>query len=110
MQATQNLPQVIPFEQSTTEISQTELSLLVSLRNRLEQLQAQIVEAEESIKARLEAGSTVEAGLLRALLRTYQRRSVAWRAVCERELGEAYCKRVLAATQAETYTQLIVEA
>jgi hypothetical protein len=98
MQATQNLPQVVPFEQSHIEtITQTELALLVSLRRRLKQLEEEIAAAECGIRWQLENGAAVESGLLHALLKTFERRSVAWKQVCERELGEAY-------------TQLIVEA
>ena len=37
-----------------------------------------------------------------------ERRSVAWKAVVERELGEDYARRVLAATKPETYVSLAV--
>ena len=109
MQATQNLLQVVSFEQSHTEtITQTELALLVSLRRRLKQLEEEIAAAKYGIRWRLENGAAVESGLLHTLLKTFERRSVAWKQVCERELGEVYARRVLAATKPQTYTQLVV--
>ncbi len=104
----------IPFpspkqEPTTTEpVTQAELALLLSLRDRLRQFQAQVEAEEESVKARLEASASVEPGLLTAILKTIERRSVAWKQVCERELGEPYCRRVLAATKPETYVSLAV--
>jgi hypothetical protein len=35
---------------------------------------------------------------------------VSWKSVVERELGEDYAKRVLAATKPDTYTHLVVTA
>ena len=100
-------PQAVPAVES---ITQTELTLLCSLRDRREQLDAQIEAAEKSLKVRLEARASVEPGLLKAFLKTFERRSVPWKAVCERQLGEDYCKRVLAATKPDSYTHLVVEA
>src|SRR5258708_5569994 len=71
-----SLAPVIPFPQT---ISQLEIGLLVSLRNRVAQLEAQVKESEDSIKARLEAGATVEAGDRRAELKENFRRNVAWK-------------------------------
>jgi hypothetical protein len=110
MQAAQNLSQVVQFEQSHTEtITQTELALLVSLRKRLRQLEEQVAAAEYVIQHRLEQGARVEPGLLQAMLKIIERRSVAWKQVCERELGEAYCKRVLSATRPEKYVYFQIE-
>jgi hypothetical protein len=110
--ASKSIPFVVPAQQvtATETITQQELALLISLRDRLHQLEVQVEEAENSVKARLVAGSEVEAGLLKAFLKTTERRSVAWKAVCERQLGEDYCKRVLAATKPDTFTRLVVEA
>lgn len=113
MQATQTLPQVVRFPQSVPakeSISQQELTLFASLRRRVKELQEQIAAAEESIQVRLESGAPVEAGIFKAFLKTTERRSVPWKQVCERELGEAFCTRVLAATKPDKSTHLIVEA
>ncbi len=97
--ATQTLPQVVPFPQVTKEISQAELAYIAELRRRL-----------ESAKAELETGAPVEPGVLQAFLKVVERRSVPWKQVVERELGEAYATRVLAATKPETYVTLVVKA
>lgn len=81
-----------------------------SLKDRVKQIEQQIAAAEESIEARLECGAAVETGLLKAFLKTTERRNVAWKSVVERELGEDYAKRVLAATKPDKYTNLIVTA
>ena len=107
MQATQIVSHVVPFPQSVpaNQISQTELKLLLSLRGRLSQLESQIATAEESLKARLEAGASVEPGDHSAELKQHSRRNVSWKVVAARLArrlkldGEAYCERVLAATR-----------
>ena len=108
--ATATVPQVVPFRQPTESITQTELSLLLSLKARARELESQIQENEELLKTRFASGAEVESGLLRAFLKTIERRSVAWKAVVERELGEDYARRVLAATRPDTFTHLIVTA
>ncbi len=107
--ATQNLPQVVLFPQPTT-VNQAQLAHIVWLRQQVEQTKAKLEQAEAALRATLDAGAPVEPGLLRAFLKTIERRSVAWKAVVERELGEDYAKRVLAATKPETFTHLVVEA
>lgn len=106
--ATQTLPYVVPSLQIVTAveaISQDELALFLSLRGRLKQLQDEIVAAEETLKARLEAGAEIEPGDHVAELKEHSRRNVAWKAVVIRLAlrlrmdGEAYCDRVLAATK-----------
>jgi len=101
------VPHVVPFPQSvpSQQISQTELALLLSLRGRLSQLETQVADAEESLKARLQAGATVEAGDHSAELKDHSRRNVSWKDVARRLAdrlkldGEMYCARVLAATR-----------
>ncbi len=102
------VPKQVPAVPET--VTQAELALLVSLRNRLCQLEEQVAAAEYVIRYRLENGAAVEPGLLRALLKTIERRAVAWKRVCARKLGEAFCRRVLAATKPETYTRLDITA
>ncbi len=88
MQATQNLPHpevqsnpaVVRFPQAAPDtITQEELALLLSLRGRLEQLRTQVEAEEESLKARLEAGVTVEAGDHIARLDEHFRACVSWK-------------------------------
>ena len=108
MAATQIVSHVVPFPQSVPAvepISQTELSLLLSLHGRLEQVEQQIATAEASIQARLAAGAEIQPGDHTATLKENSRRSVAWKDVAIRLAdrlkldGEMYCARVLAATK-----------
>ncbi len=105
MQATQTVPQVVPFRQPTEIISQAELTLLLSLRNRLRQVEEQVAEAEQSVKARLEVGAQVEPGTHLARLEEHWRRNVGWKDVVIRLAdrlglnGEAYCANVLEHTK-----------
>lgn len=96
-------------------ITQLELTVLLSLRGRLSQLEEQVEVAEQSIQARLEVGSSVERGDHIAKLKTNSRRNVAWKDVVVRLAerlkmdGEAYCARVLASTKPTKTTALVVE-
>ena len=96
-------------------ISQVELGLLLSLRGRLLQLQAQVEQAEQSLKARLEKGAILEPGDHRAELRENFRRNVAWKDVVMRLAerlrmnGEAYCAKVLGSTKPTRTVSLVIE-
>ncbi len=79
MQATQTVPQVVPFRQPTETITQAELTLLLSLRNRLRQIEEHVAEAEQSVRVRLEAGAPVEPGDHVARLEEHFRASIAWK-------------------------------
>lgn len=110
--ATQTLPQVISFPQSVPavqSVSQGNLAQILELRHRIESLEAELKAAESSVRAQIEAGAAVEPGLLNAFLKTTERRSVSWKFVCERELGEKYCNRVLAHTKPSETISLVVE-
>lgn len=117
MATARTLPQVVPFPQSvpTKEpITQLELEIYLSLRNRLTQLQSQVDAEEVALRGRLEAGATVEPGVHVAELKESFRRNVAWKAVTVRLAerlkldGEAYCARVLAATKPTRTVSLAV--
>src|SRR5487761_52919 len=103
--ATKAIPFVVPAQPSliVESISQAELTLLLSLRGRLHQLESQCESAEQSIKERLEQGASVEPGDHMAQLTTSYRRNVSWKSVAERLAyrfnlnGEAFVARVLAA-------------
>jgi hypothetical protein len=91
-------------------ISQARLARIIELRREIETVKSYLEQAETEVQAGLEANLPVESGLLKAFLRITERRSVAWKNVVERELGEDYAKRVLAATKPEAYTNLVVTA
>jgi hypothetical protein len=105
--ATKAIPFVVPAQPSPNveTISQNELTLLLSLRGRLHQLESQVESAEQSIKQRLQSGASVEPGDHTATIATSYRRNVSWKSVAERLAdrfkldGKAFCARVLAATR-----------
>lgn len=90
-------------------ILQADLTHIIELRRSISDLEADLEAAETAVQNQLEAGAPVETGLFRAYLKSSERRNVSWKAVVERELGEAYAKRVLAATHPDTSTHLVVE-
>lgn len=110
------LPQVVPFPAVPATITQSEIALLLSLRNRARQLEAQITEAEKSVCERLEAGVSVESGEHTASLKESFRRNVAWREVTERLAerlygegrGEAYAENVLQNTKPSRSVSLVL--
>jgi len=99
----QSLPQV-------KTVTQDRLAEIIMLRQQIEELEKQLGEAQTDVKSALESGAEVEAGLFRASLKISSRTNVSWKSVCERELGEDYTKRVLAATKPDQYVNLIVTA
>lgn len=109
-------PQVVLFPAVPAVVTQSELQLLLSLRNRARQLEAQIADAEKSVRDRLESGGQVEAGEHTASLKESFRRNVAWREVSERLAerlygegrGEAYCENVLQNTKPSRTVSLVV--
>ncbi len=110
----QSKPAVVPFPASQA-ITQLELTVLLSLRGRLSQLETQVEASEQSIKSRLESGCCVESGDHTAKLKENLRRNVSWKDVVVRLAerlkldGEAYCARVLASTKPTKTVALIVE-
>jgi hypothetical protein len=117
MASTQIVPHVVPFPQSVPAkepITQLELEMFLSLRNRLSKLEEQVATQEAALKARLEAGASVEPGVHIAELKEHSRRNVAWKDVVLRLAmrlkldGEAYCVRVLAATKPTLSVSLVV--
>ena len=111
--ATQRVPALQFPSQATVAvepITQDQLAEIIALRQQIEGLEQRLGEAQSDVKTALETGAEVESGLFRAFLKTTERRSVPWKQVCERELGEAYCARVLGATKPDTFVNLIVSA
>jgi len=96
-------------------ITQLELTVLLALRGRLNQLQEQVEAAELSIKTRLETGASLEAGDHVAKLKENFRRNVSWKDVVVRLAdrlkmnGEAYCDRVLTSTKPTKTVALVIE-
>jgi hypothetical protein len=107
-------PQVVPFPASQA-ITQLELTVLLSLRGRLSQIEEQVEAAEQSIKARLETGASLEPGDHRAELKENFRRNVSWKDVVVRLAerlkmdGEAYCAKVLSSTKPSRTVSLVIE-
>jgi hypothetical protein len=105
---------VVPFPAPQT-ITQLELTALLSLRGRLSQIEEQVEAAEQSIKARLETGASLEPGDHRAELKENFRRNVSWKDVVVRLAerlkmdGEAYCAKVLSSTKPSRTVSLVVE-
>jgi hypothetical protein len=103
------------FHDRTEPISQLELGMLLSMRNRLRQVEEQVVAAEADLKARLEAGVEVEPGVHVVQLKESFRKSVSWKDVTIRLAnrlklnGEAYCAKVLAATKPSRSVSLEVQ-
>jgi hypothetical protein len=117
--ATQILPAcaTIPFPAIQAEqISQQEIALLLSLRNRARQLAEQVEAAETVVFDRLCAGASVESGEHSAIIKESSRRPVSWREVAERlavkafgkKCGELFCPKVLAGTKPSVYRYLFV--
>jgi hypothetical protein len=109
---------VVSFPVPTVEpITQLEIAVLLSLRNRARQLSEQIADAEASIQTRIEANAAVETGEHTAELRESSRRSVAWRVVAERLAdrvfgngkGDGYCERILNATRPSRTVTLVIQ-
>jgi hypothetical protein len=122
MSATQNVSEhlssskltVVPFP-APQAVTQLELATLLALRGRLHQLEAQVEEATQSIKTRLETGAILEPGDHRAELKENFRRNVSWKDVVVRLAerlrmdGEAYCAKVLSSTKPSRTTSLVIE-
>jgi hypothetical protein len=113
-QTVSQLSPVVPFQAPASEakpvvIAQDTLTHYKALLQRIEALRAESDQIATEIGASLRSGAVIEPGLLRAFLKTNERRNVSWKAVVERELGEGYAKRVLASTKPDPITSLIVE-
>lgn len=95
-------------------VSQAEIALLISLRNRKASLEEQVKEAEHDITARLEAGAPLEPGQHIAKVEEHWRRNIAWKEVVIRLAsrlgldGQAYTQNVLTHTKATRTVSLFV--
>jgi hypothetical protein len=114
---TQSIPFVVPSQSvpAVEPITQLELELFLSLRNRLKKLEEQVAAEETGLKSRLESGATVDPGVHVIELKESFRRNVSWKDVVIRLAtrlkmgGAAYCARVLAGTRPTRTVSLIVE-
>jgi hypothetical protein len=99
------------FQEATpmAKISQATLAAVIKQRVKVEQAQAKLKESEEKLTAALKAGTEVQAGVLTARLRDWERRNVSWKSVVERELGAEYAQRVFNGTKPDKYESLVVE-
>ena len=89
-------------------ITQGTLAAFLRRRVAIQRASAELDVVEESLLQRLKAGESVQPGLISAYVKKWERRSPAWKAVVERELGPAYTARVLAATKPDKFEKLIV--
>ncbi len=108
--ATQTVPQAVPFQQPTGTITQKRLAYILTLKGEIAERKKELEQVETEVQAALEGSVPVESGLLRAFLKTVERRSVPWKQVVERKLGVEYAKRVLAGTKPDKFTHLVVTA
>lgn len=90
-------------------ISQERLSAYAKLEAQIDKLNAKLGPEKDALKAALEAGAEIEPGAHHAHLKVTERRSVPWKEIVERELGEAYAERVMAATKPGKAVSLVVD-
>ncbi len=88
--ATQTVPQAVPFRKPTEVITQEKLAYILTLKGEIKERKKALEEAEAEVQQALGCVVPVESGLLRAFLKTVERRSVPWKEVVERKLGVDY--------------------
>ena len=108
--ATRILHQPVTFPEPTEQVSQAQLARILQLKGEIAERKKALEEAEAEVQAALEDSVPVQVGLLRAFLKTVERRSVPWKQVVERKLGVDFAKRVLAGTKPDKFTHLVVTA
>ena len=91
------------------KVTQKERARYATLANRIEKLRGEMAELKGQIIHDLDAGAKPEAGARTASITQVERRSVAWKDVVTRELGDAYAKRVLAGTKPTFFFKLVVK-
>ena len=90
-------------------VTQKEMARYATLANRIEKLRGEMAELKGQIIHDLDAGAKPEPGARTASITQVERRSVAWKDVVTRELGDAYAKRVLAGTKPTFFFKLVVK-
>ncbi len=91
------------------KITQKKMARYTTLANRIEKLRGEFAELKNEIISDLDAGAKPEPGARTAKITQVERRSVAWKDVVLRELGEGYAKRVLAGTKPTFFFKLTVK-
>ena len=99
----------IPILSHPQTITQFYLARYETLSAQLKALKEEHLELEQQLIAQLSSGIQVESGARSACLKSYDRRSVSWKAVVIRLRDEAYIKRVLAATKPTRVIKLVVK-
>ena len=74
--ATQTVPQAVPFRKPTDTITQEKLAYILTLKGEIAERKKELEQVETEVQAALEDSVPVESGLLRAFLKTVERRSV----------------------------------
>jgi hypothetical protein len=87
-------------------ISQVAIRWILKQRENVTRLAEALKAKESEMLAALKAGTPVQSGKHAATIKSFERRSPSWKAVVERELGEEYTARVLAATKPNTIESL----
>lgn len=91
------------------KITQKSLRSVIKMQQQIADLSAKLKAAEDSVHEALKGGADVQGGLLCAYIKTFERRHISWKEVCEREIGEEKVNRIFAATPKQTYSNLVVE-
>ena len=109
------VPQAVPTTE-TPQITQAQLDRIISLRNSIAALKAELELAEGITKSALEIGITVEPGTHVATLKESFRRNISWRDVAVRLAerlygegrGDAHAANVLQNTKPDRTVNLVI--
>jgi uncharacterized protein YpbB len=91
------------------KITQKTLANILKKRKQIADATELLKELESLLTEQLKAGADVQAGLLVARIKEYERRNIAWKQVLIREKGEEFAARVFNATKPDKYETLVVE-
>lgn len=91
------------------KITQRVLATLLAKRAKFAEAEKEITALEDKLLAALKSGSKVQAGVFTAYVKTWERRSVAWKQIVIREQGQEFADRVFNSTKPEKHENLVVE-
>lgn len=91
------------------EVTQKRMARYTTLENKIEKLKAEFYQLKNELILDIDAGAVPEAGARTAKITQVERRSVAWKDIVVRELGDSYAKRVLAGTKPTFFFKLLVK-
>lgn len=91
------------------KVTQKKLARYASLGNEIDALKAEYYQIKQELILDLDAGAEVEKGSRTAVLKQEERRTVSWKDIVVRELGDSYATRVLAGTKPVPYFKLVVK-